>query len=152
MVNQLSNNFYLKEFTDSNTAARNNIDNTPGETEVINLRRLTRKVLQPLRDMLGCSIHISSGYRCKELNRLVKGSSNSQHLNGEAADIQVFSRDLKEVYLLIKNKIPEYDQLIFEFGQWIHVSLRVQNNRKENLVFEYKNGVKNRRKFIEGEF
>jgi len=149
---QISKNFYLKEFTDSNTAARNGIDNTPGQTEIMNLQRLTRKVLQPLRDMIGVSIHISSGYRCKELNKLVKGANKSQHMFGEAADIQVFAKDLREVYLLIKDKIPEYDQLIYEFGQWIHVSLRVQNNRKENLVFEKIDGKNIRRDFIEGEF
>jgi len=149
---QISRNFYLREFTDSATAKRNGINNAPGESEILNIKRLVRQVLQPLRDMIGASIHISSGYRCEELNEKVGGSEKSQHMRGQAADIQIFSRDLKDVYLMIKNKIPEYDQLIYEFGDWIHVSIKAQGNRKQNLVFERINGKNIRREFIEGEF
>lgn len=43
--------------------------------------------LQKLRDRLGVPIHVTSGYRCKEHNAAVGGSTNSLHLTGQAADI-----------------------------------------------------------------
>jgi uncharacterized protein YcbK (DUF882 family) len=43
--------------------------------------------LQIVRDIVG-SITITSGYRTKEFNASVGGSSNSYHLTGKAADIK----------------------------------------------------------------
>ena len=83
---QLSENFRLKEFIESQTADQRGIDNRPDWEAVINLRNLCREVLQPLRDYEGKPIHVNSGYRCPELNEAVHGVGDSQHLYGEAAD------------------------------------------------------------------
>ena len=54
----------------------------------IHLEILCRQVLEPLRELLGgWPIHVNSGYRCADLNRLVRGSETSQHMRGQAADI-----------------------------------------------------------------
>ena len=82
---QLSENFRLKEFIESQTADQQGIDNRPDWEAVINLRNLCREVLQPLRDYEGKPIHVNSGYRCPELNEAVHGVGDSQHLYGEAA-------------------------------------------------------------------
>ena len=50
MLEDLSDNFNLSEFTKSQTALRNGIDNTPSEEVIENLRALCENVLQPLRD------------------------------------------------------------------------------------------------------
>ena len=86
---QLSENFRLKEFIESQTADQQGIDNRPDWEAVINLRNLCREVLQPLRDYEGKPIHVNSGYRCPELNEAVHGVGDSQHLYGEAADIHL---------------------------------------------------------------
>ena len=86
---QLSENFRLKEFVESQTADQQGIDNRPDWEAVINLRNLCREVLQPLRDYEGKPIHVNSGYRCPELNEAVHGVGDSQHLYGEAADLHV---------------------------------------------------------------
>lgn len=45
------------------------------------------QVLEKLRDKLGCSVNINSGYRTVSHNKAVGGSSSSKHLKGMAADI-----------------------------------------------------------------
>jgi len=45
--------------------------------------------LQKLRERLGKSIHITSGYRCSTHNANVGGVPNSRHAEGDAADIFV---------------------------------------------------------------
>jgi len=83
----LSKNFVLDEFVESSTASRLHIDNTPDFEVKINIVRLCKAILQPLRDALQCPIHVTSGYRCKALNAAVGGVPNSQHMYGLAADI-----------------------------------------------------------------
>lgn len=124
--------FTIKELTKSAKAQANGIDNTPGKEEINNLTQLVDKVLDPLREMYGKPIRVNSGYRCKKLNGLVGGVSNSQHLTGQAADISSYRNTKAEneiLFNLIK-KLP-FDQLINEKDfSWIHVSYSDRNRRE----------------------
>jgi len=73
----ITNNFTYEELIASATARRLNIDNTPSKEESKNLQLLATKILQPLRDAYKKPIYISSGYRCKALNKAVNGTSTS---------------------------------------------------------------------------
>lgn len=135
----LTENFTLQEFVRSDTARRLGIDNTPNEVEIRNLRNLCENVLQPLRDTCGKPIAINSGYRGFALNRAVGGTSTSQHLTGEAADLRC--RDAQEAIVLASLIISHgiYDQLILEHSAtsvWLHVSCKpdIRYNRKEVKV------------------
>lgn len=128
----LSKNFYLDEFTRSQTAERLGIDMRVNPAGVVahNLRRLCVTVLQPLRDALG-PVHITSGYRPPKLNRLIGGSPNSQHQYGLAADIVVSGQAPLDVALWLRRHLENdsgYDQLIHEFGRWVHVSVAPLNS------------------------
>lgn len=79
--------FTITELTKSATATKQGIDNTPSAEVTANLTALVDKVLDPLREIYGKPIYVSSGYRCPKLNKAVGGVSNSQHLKGEAADL-----------------------------------------------------------------
>lgn len=127
---KITNNFTLEEFTRSTTAIANNINNTPNADEKENIIRLATDILQPIRDKYGKAITVNSGYRSPVLNRYVKGSSTSQHLKGEAADIT--SSDNKKLWDIIVDMINNNEitvgQLIWEKGtkkypSWIHISL-----------------------------
>lgn len=86
----LSPHFELLEFVVSQTARDHGLDNTPPAEAVENLRALCVHTLEPLREALGLPIVITSGYRTRELNRLlVCHSSTSQHMKGQAADFYV---------------------------------------------------------------
>lgn len=119
---KLTKDFYLHEFTRSQTAARIGRKIEPSLTEIGNLSQLCIHVLQPLRDAIGVTITISSGLRPLWLNGLVGGSKTSQHVYGEAADIlaQGYS-PMKLCEKIVELKLP-FDQLISEFDQWTHVS------------------------------
>jgi len=134
-MTQLSKNFTLEELVASTTAANLKIKNTPNDTAVGNLKALAVNTLQPIRDLWGSAIFVSSGYRCAQLNGLIGGATNSQHLTGHAADISAGNSDNnKKLFdMIVKSDIP-YDQLIDEYRyQWIHVSFNSGKNRKQIL-------------------
>jgi zinc D-Ala-D-Ala carboxypeptidase len=123
---RLSANFRLKEFLRSQTAARNSIDMTPPPSVLANLERLAKDVLQPLRDNIG-RLDVSSGYRPEALNALIGGSTRSAHIDGRAADIE--ATDLWPINIancarqLMERGEIAVDQLIIEFGHWVHISI-----------------------------
>ena len=45
--------------------------------------------LQRLRDILQVPITVTSGFRCRKYNTLIKGAAESQHMSGRAADVVV---------------------------------------------------------------
>ena len=137
---KLTQNFTLNELVYSATAEANKIDNRPSVPVISNLQAVCTNVLQPFRDALGCPIIITSGFRCAELNKRIGGAANSQHLYGQAADLVVPQKDLKEVFNYIKAKLP-YDQLLYEYNKtdrWIHVSYRTDGKNRKQAIDNYK--------------
>ncbi len=129
--------FTIKELCRSATAQRLGIDNTPPRSAVTALHELVDHVLDPLREAWGGPIHVNSGYRCPELNKVVGGTPYSQHQRGEAADITVGtpSRNRRLLALIKRLNLP-VDQCIDEKGcRWIHVSHRRGNNRRMYMKF-----------------
>lgn len=120
---RLSPNFYLDEFVRSETAVRHGIDMSVPVGGIVysNLRRLCRMVLQPVRAHFG-PVHITSGYRPDPLNKLIGGSPTSEHRSGRAADFIVPGATPLEVARWIRDHLTTYEQLIHEFGEWVHVS------------------------------
>ena len=116
-----------------------------------NIQALVANVLQPLRDMVGRPINISSGYRSLELNHAIGGSENSQHIRGEAADIECFG---VSNYALARMIIDHFsvDQLILEFHNpeegpnsgWVHVSSKRNGDDREEALrsFRTEDGVR----------
>ena len=127
--------FTISEMLKSDTAIKQRLWNgAPKEAEE-NLKALVDEVLDPLREAYGRPIRVNSGYRCPKLNNLVGGTPNSQHMRGEAADIQPVignEADLPELArILIEN--GKFDQLIL-YPTFIHVSYkRLGWNRKQVL-------------------
>jgi hypothetical protein len=133
---KLTAHFDLSEFTRSESAKREGLDNTPTAEHLENIKILCEKVLEPIRLRFG-SINISSGYRGKMLNHFIGGSVNSDHCLGRAADIDMDDSGSgvtnKEIFDYIKDNL-EIDQLINEFNySWIHVGYRLGANRKQVL-------------------
>lgn len=119
---KLSPHFTLEELTFSDYAARHNIDNRPPERIVENLKFLAGK-LEEVREVLKCPMRITSGYRSPALNDSIGGSLTSQHRYGLAADFVApeFGSPF-EVCKALEASGVEYDQLILEFGKWVHIS------------------------------
>lgn len=135
MKTLLSKDITLEDLCRSNLAntrnhdanPNNDIDNTPDQHQKENLGRLARMILQYLIDELQIKLVISSGFRCAALNAAVGGASNSQHLFGEAADINAVGLTNVDLFNRIK-ALPS----TFMFGQcilenldgrkWVHIS------------------------------
>ena len=152
---QLTEHFTLEEFTFSSTAKARGIDNTVSSHRVIeNLRNLCEQVLEPLRSYANQPITISSGYRCKALNKVVGGTHNSQHMTGEAADIHIPLYDFKDstgsrltdiqqardwMQWLTDN--TDFDQLILETVNrrifWLHVSCKRDRSLNRHQVIRF---------------
>lgn len=137
--------FSIEELSRSSVAASRGIDNTPGADIARALTALVDNILDPLRQMWGAPITVTSGYRCPILNAAVKGAASSQHVKGEAADIKVGSRaDNKRLFALLRNSGLPVDQVIYEYGtteegpDWIHVSFTTtRKNRNQWLIKRY---------------
>jgi len=143
---QLTNNFSLAEMVKSDTALRHDMDNTPGETEIANLKTLCEKVLQPVRDHFQTGVKVNSGFRHPEVNAKVGGSKTSDHCKGQAADIEIPGIANADLAVWIMDNL-DYTQLILEFytpgvpdSGWVHVSYDSSNLKKQNLTATKKDG------------
>lgn len=143
----LTSSFTVAEFEFSETAARHGIDNTMPLGAIENARRLCKHILQPCRDEWLRPIYITSGYRSPELNRRIRGARNSQHMQGLAVDFVVRGWTPKEICdRMIDMDLP-VDQLILEFGKWVHVSWSPEP--RGQLLTAYKSPT-NRTKYAQG--
>ena len=144
---KLSEHFTLEEMTFSQTAIRKGIDNTPDAVVIRNLTNLCEYILEPIRKGLGKPIYVSSGYRCKELNKAIGGATSSQHVQGRAADISVQGMSTENIFDWIKHSGIIFDQAINEFSSWVHISYAV-NARMERLIARHEKLSNGRNKTV----
>jgi len=137
---QLTEHFSLEELTFSSTAFARGIDNTPAQVIVEHLRVLAQG-LEQVRAILGKPMHVDSGFRCAELNALVRGVPTSAHLSGFAADFvcPAYGAPIEIVKKLTSPpSVIEFDQLIQE-GTWVHISF-APTMRNEVLTAHFHGG------------
>lgn len=127
--------FSIGELCRSNVADLKGIPNHPNTYQKMNMEKLIRNVLDPLRFKFGKPIYVNSGFRCATLNELIGGARNSQHMDGKAADITSGNKkDNKVIFELAQGMGLEFDQLINENQfSWIHISYNEDNNRNQVL-------------------
>jgi len=126
-------NFSMSELIHSDTAAAHKINNMPDIRSLDCMLDLIYFCLQPLREYLGKPMLITSGFRCYELNKLVKGKSNSQHTKGQAVDFIINGLTAAQTIELIKKSGIEFDQLINEYNKWVHISFIKGKNRGDSF-------------------
>lgn len=147
---QLSKHLSLAEISRSETAKRKGINNTPSGEHLENFKKLAENIFEPIREHFRVPIHISSGYRSKELNSAIGGSATSQHCSGEAIDIDMDGSASgvtnAQVFNFIKDNL-QFDQLIWEFGSdsnpdWVHVSYETTGKQRKQILKAVKSGGK----------
>ena len=134
----LTQHFTLAEFTDSPTALRRGISNSPNDTAIGNLQRVA-DTLEQVRALFGVPLVISSGYRSAALNAAVGGAKNSAHQTGLAADFTVPGMTPSDTAKAIAKSGIEFDQLIYE-GTWVHIGLSAGAPRREVLTAHFGGG------------
>jgi hypothetical protein len=113
------------------------LDNTP-TPEIVEALRHTAQGLERIRTLVGRPLHVSSCYRSPKVNAAVGSQPTSQHIKGEAADITCNGMPVKELAQLIADKRFDLgvDQIILEFGSWVHVSF-TENPRHAILTIDH---------------
>jgi len=148
---RLAPNFTLREFLVSGTADRHGIKNTPTPVHLINLKQ-TALIMQFIRDnvLSRNPVIITSAYRNPEVNRLVGGSSTSDHSNGLAADFRspTFGNPFQialainahtEVMQLIDQLILEYATGFNDLSRaWVHCGFGAR--KRQQLMTKLPNG------------
>lgn len=143
--------FSISEMSECSIAERLGIDNTPNLKIIENLA-ITVGGLERVRALLGYPVHVNSGYRCFELERLVcegdfkvwcsrngepagesswtRYLSDKPHPRGFAADFTCaqFGSPREIISEIQKSKI-EFDQCILE-GSWVHISFDPRMRRE----------------------
>ena len=137
-----------KEGVYSNTATRLGIDNTPNDEQLDNMELVAEKVFEPLREWVGGPIKINSFFRGLSLNTAIGGSKKSQHMKGQAMDIDdnYGNATNAEMYHWIKENL-DFDQMIWEFGDddepnWIHISYVSSEDNRNRCLKAYKENGK----------
>ena len=126
---QLTEHFTLEEFTRSTTGERNNINNSVPDDLMPNIQ-LTAIKLELVRKALGKPILITSGYRCPALNAKVGGVATSAHTKGLAVDFHSSYGTPKEICQRLIDAGVQFDKLIQEHNQWVHIGFSPSNNRQ----------------------
>ena len=138
---QISKHLTFEECTHSDTADKLGIvNNNPTLDAIENMKLLAEKVFEPIREYFKTPIYISSMYRGIPLNVAIGGSTTSQHVGGQAMDIDMGDKVKPsnfEIFQYIKKNLI-FDQLIWEHGtdknpSWVHVSYSKKHNRAQVL-------------------
>ena len=130
--------FSIDELCKSETAKKKGIKNIPNEAQRANLVALIEHVLDPLREMYGKPIMVSSGFRNYETNKAVGGSKSSDHMSGCAADIYTKGgvAENRKLAKMIAEKLC-FSQLIDEKNySWVHVSYH-PNGENHHEILRY---------------
>lgn len=131
---RISTYFTQDELTASDYAARYGMNNEPDQRALENLR-YTALHLDRVRSLLGAPVLVSSGYRSPRVNEAVGGSKRSQHILGQAVDFiaPAFGSPRAVALCVAESHIP-FDQLILEYGRWVHISFTQHNPRGDVLT------------------
>ena len=143
----ISKHISWHEGTYSRTGERKDLDNTPNEDQLKCMQEVANNLFEPLRKWVGGGIKINSFFRGEPVNTAIGGSTRSQHMKGQAIDIDdTFGHKTNaEMYHYIKDNL-DFDQLIWEFGNdenpnWVHISwVSHRPNRKKLTIAKKVNG------------
>ena len=143
----ISEHISYHEGTYSQTGVRRDLDNTPDDDQLKRMEEVAENLFEPLREWVGGPIKINSFFRGEPVNTAIGGSRKSQHMKGQARDIDdTFGHKTNaEMYHYIKDNL-DFDQLIWEFGtdknpNWLHISwVSHRPNRKKLTVAKKVNG------------
>lgn len=133
----MSANFSMRELTRSDYAIRNGLPNEPMPRIAENIEQVLMPGLEQVRALLKHPMHVTSGFRSQIVNDAVGGSATSQHRYGLAADFHCdgFGTSTEIVAAIAASDI-QFDQLIDEFGQWVHVSFVRRAPRRDVRTFK----------------
>jgi hypothetical protein len=136
----LSEHFTLEEATYSETAVRMDIPNQPNEQQLENMKKAAAG-LEQLRAVSG-PLRINSWLRLPDVNVAVGGSKVSSHMDGWAIDVSSSSMTPIQLCHKVEELGIKYDQMIHEFGRWMHISFAPEMRQQKLTIFKPENKYK----------
>ena len=140
----ISKHISYKEATFSQTALRRDLDNTPSDEQLKCMEEVAENLFEPLREWVGGPIKVNSFFRGEPVNTAIGGYRKSQHMKGQAIDIDdTFGyKTNAEMYHYIKDNL-DFDQMIWEFGDddnpnWVHISYVSPEENRNRCLKAYK--------------
>ena len=139
----LSEHFSLDEATYSETAIRLNINNQPDERQLANMTTAAKN-MEEVRNVTG-ALRVNSWLRLPDVNVAVGGSKVSSHMDGWAIDCSSSVHTPYEVCQLVLGASIKFDQMIHEYGRWMHISFAPEMRQQELTIYKpegkYKPGI-----------
>lgn len=129
----------LSEVTVTNTG----LPNVPDSISVVNLKAVGENIYEPIRAHFNYPIYVSSAFRSQKVNTAVGGAMQSQHIRGEALDLdpKVYGHITnQELWQFVKDSLI-FDQLIMEGGSrgWVHISYKKERRKNRRQAFKIDN-------------
>jgi hypothetical protein len=119
------------------------IDNEPSTLQLENMK-YAASCLEPLRAVTG-PLRVNSWLRLPEVNVAVGGSKVSSHMDGWAIDISSAKMTPIELCRKVEELDIKFDQMIHEFGRWMHISFAPEMRQQKLTIFKpegkYKAGI-----------
>ena len=137
----LSAHFDLGELTTTRQRGPDGriLDNVPDAQSLHYLRALCVHILEPIRELWGCPVTVTSGFRSHDIEMRVSGKDYGQHRRGQAADIlPTGGLDIVRCYEAVWQSSIPYDQLLLERNgdaTWIHVSISADGDTPRRQAY-----------------
>lgn len=145
-MKKISEFITYEEATKSIVAVKNNIDNTPNEEQLKNMKYIADNIHTPCRLFFKCQIGVSSFFRSLKLNKKIGSKAVHGHPDGVCIDMDC---DMyghitnKQLFKFIYDNL-KFTQLIYEYpkdkknvgkdAEWIHVTLRKGSEDKKEIL------------------
>ena len=129
----MTKHFPRAELQFSATAARLGLDNACPMELLPNMARVA-ECLELIRAHFGKPMYILSCYRSPAVNSAVGGSKTSAHLYALAADFTIPGIAVDEIARWCAENIDDFDQVISEFGAWVHLGFTTREPRRQTLT------------------
>lgn len=142
---QLSEHFSLEEGTHSDKATELGIPNQPDAQQLENMK-ISAAGMEQVRELLKLPIKVNSWLRLPAVNVAVGGSAKSSHMDGWAIDFtcERFGNPLAVAKAISASGI-KFDQMIHEYGRWVHISFAPEMRGQKLTIFrpesKYKVGL-----------
>ena len=153
MTEMVGRYFSFYEATRSDASERLGVDNHPSTLQLANIRHAAHR-LDMVREYVGAPIIVSSWFRSPAVNRAVGGADSSAHMSGFAIDCRTNNMTALELCKAavdcLRWRGVGYDQIIHEFGNWMHISFDPRGRGETLTIFEqqrYARGLLTRQEY-----
>ena len=103
--------------------------------------KIAAENLEKVRAVTG-PLRVNSWLRLPDVNLAVGGSKVSSHMDGWAIDVSSSKLTPYQLCQEVKKAGIKFDQMIHEFGRWMHISFAPEMRQQELTIYKPENKYK----------